>query len=394
MDTTMQISANRLLLLKKLLELRDIVININESQRLLDDELKNLEYKRQKCVKNRNEFLQSKNYFIKDNNALNFIKSEDFKRLCIATYCNLYNSFSYTTCYYENHHGMWCVTSKDQETFDDNNSIMNYIQDLASKYDFEILDFINNIGIEKYEVFNLSHFMIDELSKSLQEKVQSYYRVQLSNMVEDYNEEIKMSVAFRPDVPSESCSAYRKTQVDFVEEVNRLREELKDELERLIYAIPEQFIKEESLTKIQGYYLMQFQESDVGKRCDNILEFKESEVNQYISDIDNDMSIIESKKISLTDMKKKVINEYCTFLPTKYIFDEYALNYFVKYIYYDQTDNIEQCINIFEHMELQEEITEQTISLRHVIDNLKDSVVKQLSKERMKLDTVGNETRL
>ncbi len=389
MNTTMQISANRLLLLKKLLELRDIVININESQTLLSDELKNLEYKRQKYVRDKNEFLQNKNYFIKDNNALNFIKSEDFKRLCIATYCNLYNSFSYTLCHYENHHGMWCVTSNDEETFDDNNSIMNYIRDLSSKYDFEILDFINTIGREKYESFNLSHFIIDELSKSLQGKIQSYYRLQLSNMVEDYTEEMKMQVTFRPSVPYESCSAYRKKQVDLVKDVNKLKDELKEKSEKLIYVIPEQFIKEENLTKIQSYYLMKFQESDAGKRLNNILEFKESEVNKYINNIDNNISIIESKNTSLADMKKKVINKYCTFLPPKYIFNEYALNYFVQYIYYEHADNIGQCINVFEHRELQEEIIEQTISLRHVIDNLKDSVVNQLSKVNMEL---GNDT--
>lgn len=201
-----------------------------------------------------------------NNNTLNFIKSEDFKRLCIATYCNLDNSFSYSLCQYENHQGMWCMSSNGDETFDANNSIMNYIRDLMSKYDLEILDLINNIEREKYNSFNLSHFIVDELSDSLQEKVQSYYRAQLSNMVEDYNEEIKMSVAFRPDVPSESCSAYRKTQVDFVEEVNRLSCELKEELERLIYVISEKFIKEENLTKIQSYYLMKFQESDAGKK--------------------------------------------------------------------------------------------------------------------------------
>ena len=40
MNTTKKIGANRLLLLKKLLELRDIVININESQTNLSDESK------------------------------------------------------------------------------------------------------------------------------------------------------------------------------------------------------------------------------------------------------------------------------------------------------------------------------------------------------------------
>lgn len=386
MNTTMQISTNRLLLLKELLELRDIVTNINGSQRLLSDELKNLEYKRQKYVGDRNEFIQSKDYFIKENNALKFIKSEDFKRLCIATYCNLYNSFTYTPCCYESCQGMWCVTSNGDETFDDNNSIMNYIRDLTGKYDFEILDFINIIGREKYTAFNLSYFMIDELTKSLQEKVQGYYRVQLSNIVEDINEEIKMSVTFRPDVPSESCSAYRKKQVDFVEEVSELRDELKEKLEKLIYVITEKFIKEENLTKIQSYYLMKFQESDAGKRLNNILEFKESEVNQYINNIDNNISIIESKNTSLADMKKKVIDKYCTFLEPKYIFNEYALSYFVQHIYYEQADNIEQCIDVFEHRELQQETIEQTISLRHVIDNLKDSLVNQLSKVNMELD--------
>lgn len=199
-------------------------------------------------------------------NALNFIKSEDFKRLCIATYCNLYDGFSYTLCNYENHQGMWCVTLNDHETFDESNSIMNYIQSLASKYDFEILEFINTIEREKYNSFNLNHFMIDEFSKTLQEKIQSYYKLQLSNIVEDINEEIKMSVTFRPDVPFESCSAYRKKELDFVDEVNELRDELKEKLEKLIYEIPEKFIKEEDLTKIQSYYLMKFQESDAGKR--------------------------------------------------------------------------------------------------------------------------------
>jgi hypothetical protein len=384
----MQISTSRLLLLKKLLELRDIVININESQMLLSDELKNLEYKRQKYVRDRNQFLQSKNYFIKDNNVLNFIKSEDFKRLCIAAYCNLHNSFSYTMCNYENHNGIWCAAPGDPETFDDNNSIMNYIRDLAGKYDFEILDFINIVEREKYKSFSLNYFMIDELSKSLQEKVQSYYKLQLSDMVEDYNDEISMSVTFRPSVPYESCSAYRQKQVNFVEEVSKLKKELKEKLEKLIYKIPEQFIKEESLTKIQSYYLMKFQESDAGKRLDNILGFKESEVNQYINNINNDISIMESKNAYLADMKKKAINKYCTFLPHKYIFNEYALNYFVQCIYYEQADNIGQCTDIFEHRELQEETIERTISLRHVIDNLKDSVVNQLSKVSIKLDTL------
>lgn len=378
MNTTKKIGANRLLLLKKLLELRDIVININESQTNLSDELKNLEHKRQKYIRNRDESLQSKNYSIKRNNALNFIKSEDFKRLCIATYCNLYNSFSYAPCSCENHNGMWCVTSNGEETFNDNNSIMNYIRDLASKYDFEILDFINTIGKEKYESFNLNHFMIDKLSKSLQEKVQSYYRSQLSNIVEDYNEEIKMGIVFRPSAPSESCSAYRKKNVDFVEEVRKLRAELKDKLEKLIYTIPEQFIKEESLSKIQSYYLKKFQESDAGNRLNDTLEFKESETSQHINNIDNNISIIESKNAALADMKKRVIDKYCTFLSPKYIFNEFALNYFVQYIYYEQADNIEQCISIFEHRELQEQTIEQTISLRHAIDNLKDSVVNQL----------------
>lgn len=313
MNATMQISTNRLLLLKKLLELRDVVINI------------------------------------KDNNALNFIKSEDFKKLCIATYCNLHNSFSYRLCHYENRNGIWCVTSNGEETFDDNNSIMNYIQNLTSKYDFEILDFINTIKREKYESFTLSHLMIDESGKSLQEKIQSYYRSQLSNMVEDYNEEMKMQVTFRPSVPYECCSAYRKKQVDLVEEVTKLKDELKEKLDKLIYLIPEQFIKEEDLTKIQSYYLKKFQEG-------------------------------KSTNSSLADTKEDVINKYCTFLPPKYIFNEFALNNFVQYIYYEQADNIEQCINIFEHDKLQEERIEQTISLRHVIDNLKNSVVNQLSK--------------
>lgn len=384
MNTTMQISTNRLLLLKKLFELRDIVINISESQMLLSDELKNLDYKRQKYVKDKND-----NSFLKENNALNFIKSEDFKRLCIATYCNLNNSFWYTPCSYENHNGTWCISSNGHEIFDDNNSIMNYIQDLASKYDFEILDFINIIGGEEYESFSLNYFMIDELGKSLQEKVQSHYKAQLSNIVEDINEEIKLSVTFRPDVPYESCSAYRKKQVDFIEEVSKLTDELKEKLEKLIYEIPDQFIKEEILTKIQSYYLMKFQESNAGKKLNNILEFKESEPNQYINNIDNNVSIIKSKNISLADMKQTVINKYSTFVPSNYIFNEYALNYFVQYIYYDQADNIEQCINIFEHSEVEENSIEERVSLRDSIDNLKDLVVNQLSEVSMNLD---NET--
>lgn len=369
MNTTMQISTNRLLLLKKIFELRDIVININESQMLLSDELKNLDHKRQKYVKDKND-----KSFLKENNALNFIKSEDFKRLCIATYCNLNNSFCYTPCSYENHNGTWCISSNGHETFDDNNSIMNYIGDLSSKYDFQILDFINIIGGEQYESFSLDYFMIDGFGKSLQEKVQSYYKAQLSNIVEDINEEIKLSVTFRPDVPYESCSAYRKKQVDFIEEVNKLTDELKEKLEKLIYEIPDQFIKEEILTKIQSYYLMKFQES---------------EPNQYINNIDNNVSIIKSKNTSLADMKQTVINKYSTFLPLSYIFNEHALNYFVQYIYYDQADNIEQCINIFEHSEVEENSIEERISLRDSIDNLKDSVVNQLSEVSMNLD---NET--
>ncbi|MCI1967916.1 hypothetical protein [Clostridium luticellarii] len=393
MNTTMKISADRLLLLKKLFELGDIIININESQMLLNDELKKLEHKRQKYAGDRNKFLQSKNCFVKNNTALNFIKSEDFKRLCIATYCNLHNSFSYTLCHYENLNGMWCVTSNAQETFDDNNSIMNYIRNLTGKYGFEILDLINTIGKEKYEPFDLNHFIIDESSKSLQEKIQNYYRLQLSNMVEDYNEEMKMQITFRPSVPHEACSAYRKKQVDLVEEVSKLKDELKNKLEKLIYVIPGQFIEEETLAKIQSYYLMKFQESDAGKRLNNALEFKKSEANQYIDNIENYMNIIESKNTSLADMKNKIISKYCTFLPSKYIFNEYALSYFVKYIYCEQADNIEQCINIFEHRELHEEILEQTISLEHVIDNLRDSVVNQLSKVNMELDTLVMNTR-
>lgn len=371
MNTTTQISTDRLLLLKKLFELRDMVININESQMLLSDKLKDSEYKKEENVEGKNEFFESNNQSIKRNNALNFIKSEDFKRLCIAAYCNLHNSFSYTLCQYENHSGMWCLTGNDQETFDDNNSIMNYIRDLSSKYGFEILDFINTIGREKYESFNLSYFMIDELSKSLQEKIQSYYKVQLSNMVEDYNEEMKMQVTFRPDVPYESCSAYRRKQVDLVDGVSKLKDELKEKLAKLIYAIPERFIKEENLTKIQSHYLTKFQESDAEKRLNNN---------------DNNMSIVESKNASLADRKDKVISKYCTLLPSEYILNEYALNCFVQYIYYEQADNIEQCIDIFEHREPQEDIIEQTISLRHVVDGLKDSVVSQLSKVNMKLD--------
>ncbi len=80
MNTTMKLSTSRLSLLKKLFELRDIVININESQAILSDELKKLECKGQKYIGDKKEFFRSKNYFIEDNNALNFIKSEDFKK--------------------------------------------------------------------------------------------------------------------------------------------------------------------------------------------------------------------------------------------------------------------------------------------------------------------------
>ncbi|MBV7273461.1 hypothetical protein I6U48_11130 [Clostridium sp. PL3] len=371
MNTTTQINVNRLLLLKKLFELRDIVININESQMLLKDKLKTLEYKKEENVDGKNKLLENSNESIKSNNAFNFIKSEDFKRLCIAAYCNLHNSFSYTLCQYENHSGMWCLTGNDQEIFHDNNSIMNYIRDLTSKYGFEILDFINTIEREKHESFNLSYFMIDELNKPLQEKIQSYYKSKLSNMVEDYNEEMKMQVTFRPDVPYESCSAYRRKQVDLVDGVSKLKDELKEKLERLIYAIPEQFIKEENLTRIQSYYLMKFQESAHGKRLSNSA---------------NNVSIVESKNASLADRKDKVISKYCTLLPSKYIFNEYALNCFIQYIYYGQAENVEECINIFEHKETQEDVIEQTISFKHVVDNLKDSVVNQLSKINIKLD--------
>ncbi len=295
--------------------------------------------------------------------------------MCIATYCNLDNSFSYNMCNYENHNGIWCAAPSEIEIFESNNSIMNYIRDLASKYDFEILDFINIIGKEKYKYFNWSYFVIDEFGKSLQEKVQNYYKLQLLDMVEDYNDEISMSVTFRPSVPYESCSAYRQKQVNFVEEASKLKKELKEKLEKLIYIIPEQFIKEESLTKIQSYYLMKFKEIHTGNVLNNISGVKESKVNEYINNTGDNMSVIESKNTYLADMKKKVIDKYCTFLTPKYIFNEYALNYFAQCIYYEQADNTQQCIDIFEHRELQEDTIERTISLRHVIDNLKDSVV-------------------
>lgn len=359
MDTTMQISTSRLLLLKKLFQLRDIAMNINESQVLLSDELKKLEYKEQ-------------NYSTKENDALNFIKSDDFKRLCIAAYCNLDNSFSYVMYNYENHNGIWCTAQSDPELFDNNNSIMEYIQDLMGKYNFQIIDFINIIEREEYKSFNFNYFVVDELSKSLREKVQNYYKLQLLDMVEDCNDEISMNVTFRPSVPYESCSAYRQKQVNFVEEANKLKKELKERLEKLIYEIPDQFIKEESLIKIQSYYLMKFQENHGQNRSNSI---------------DNRMSTIESKNNYLDDMKKKVIDKYSAFLTPKYIFNQHALNCFVQYIYHEQAGTIEQCIDIFENRELKEETTERSIALMHVIDNLKDSVIDQLSKLDMKLDT-------
>ncbi|WPC40468.1 hypothetical protein [Clostridium sp. JS66] len=363
MDTTMQISTSRLLLLKKLFELRDIATNINESQALLSDELKKLEYKKQ-------------NYSTKDNDALNFIKSDDFKRLCIAAYCNLDNRFSYIMYNYENHNGIWCTAQSDPELFDDNNSIMKYIQDLMGKYNFEIIDFINIIEREEYKSFNFNYFVVDELSKVLREKVQSYYKSQLSDMVEDCNDEISMNVTFRPSVPYESCSAYRQKQVNFVEEANKLKKELKEKLEKLIYKIPDQFIKEESLIKIQSYYLMKFQENHAENRSNST---------------DNKMSSIESKNNYLADLKKKVIDKYCEFLTPKYIFNQHALNCFVQYIHHEQADTIEQCVDIFEHRELKEDTIERAIALTHVIDNLKDLVIDQLSKVDMKLDTFNSD---
>lgn len=376
MNTIMQINTSRLSLLKKLFELRDIATNINESQVLLSDELKKLEYKKQEYTVDKNECLQSNNYSAKDNDALNFIKSDDFKRLCIAAYCNLDNSFSYIMYNYENHNGIWCTAQSDPELFDDNNSIMKYIQDLMGKYNFQILDFINTIEREEYKSFNLNYFVVDELSKALREKVQSYYKSQLSDMVEDCNDEISMNVTFRPSVPYESCSAYRQKQVNFVEEASKLKDELKEKLKKLVYKVPDQFIGEESLIKIQSYYLMKFQENHAQNRSNNI---------------DSKMSIIESKNNYLADLKKKVIDKYCKFLTPEYIFNQHALNCFVKYIYHEQADTIEQCVDIFEHRELKEETIERTIALTHAIDDLKASVVDELSKVDMKLDTFNSD---
>ncbi|AKN29653.1 hypothetical protein Ccar_01820 [Clostridium carboxidivorans P7] len=253
---------------------------INESQLLLSNELKKLEHKKTKYVEDEKQYFQGKNNFTKDNDALNFIKSDNFKRLCIAAYCNLDNSFSYIMYNYENHNGVWCTAQSEPELFDNNNSIMAYIQDLIGKYNFEIIDFINTIEREEYKSFNFDYFVVDETSKALREKIQSYYKSQLSDMVEDCNDEISMNVTFRPSVPYESCSAYRQKQVNFVEEANKLKKELKEKLEKFIYKVPDKFIKEESLEKIQSYYLMKFQENHAENRSKDILKTEENEVNE------------------------------------------------------------------------------------------------------------------
>ncbi|NMM63281.1 hypothetical protein HBE96_11450 [Clostridium sp. P21] len=245
---------------------------INESQVLLSDELKKMEYKKQRYAEDKKQYFQGKNYSTKDNNALNFIKSDDFKRLCIAAYCYLDNSFSYIMYNYENHNGIWCTAQSDPELFDNNNSIVEYIQNLMDKYNFEIIDFINTIEREEYKSFNFNYFVVDETSKSLREKIQNYYKSQLSDMVEDCNDEISMNVTFRPSVPYERCSAYRQKQVNFVEEVNKSKKELKEKLEKFIYKVPDKFIKEESLEKIQSYYLMKFQEGHGENGSNGILK--------------------------------------------------------------------------------------------------------------------------
>ena len=126
----------------------------------------------------------------------------------------------------------------------------------------------------------------------------------------------------------------------------------------------------------------------------NVINTKMDNTDKLSNDIDNINKIKEviiSKYQPLNDLKNKIAEEYCVFLPSKYAVNEYALNYFIQYIYYGQANTIGECINLFEHRELQEEIIGQMISLNKAVNSLKGAVVNELSKINMKLDTVSLE---
>lgn len=93
-------------------------------------------------------------------------------------------------------------------------------------------------------------------------------------------------------------------------------------------------------------------------------------IEEIINKIKNNKKQLEELKI---ENKKNIEDKYCLIIPTKYVFNQRALEYFIQYIYYGQAEKIGECINLYENRELHEnasaEISSSIDKLRNLVNS-------------------------